>query len=67
MEASAKEPVDARIIADGIVERIHHDHFEPLVHRVLRDETIGKSLEAHHGSPNPYPGFNTEVRNAPIT
>jgi len=29
------DPVDPRVVADGRVERVHHNHFEPLVHGVL--------------------------------
>mmetsp|Transcript_34287 Transcript_34287/g.87877 ORF Transcript_34287/g.87877 Transcript_34287/m.87877 type:complete len:243 (-) Transcript_34287:10-738(-) len=29
------DPVDARVITDGLVERVHHHHLVPLVHGVL--------------------------------
>mmetsp|Transcript_59205 Transcript_59205/g.155907 ORF Transcript_59205/g.155907 Transcript_59205/m.155907 type:complete len:223 (+) Transcript_59205:110-778(+) len=29
------DPVDARVVADSLVEGVHHDHLEPLVHGVL--------------------------------
>merc|ERR1719291_60786 len=46
------DPIDAGVVADRLVIRVHHDHLEPLVRRILRhpigiQHTQAAALAAH--------------------
>merc|ERR1719291_662755 len=40
------DPIDAGVVADCLVVRVHHDHLEPLVRRVLRHPVGVQHAEA---------------------
>merc|ERR1719311_1531366 len=40
------DPVDPGVVADGLVEGVHHDHLVPLVHRVRGDPVGVQDTEA---------------------
>merc|ERR1719282_1825715 len=47
------DPIDAGVVADHLVVRVHHDHLKPLVHRVLRHPIGVQHAEAPALAANP--------------
>merc|ERR1719375_3093275 len=48
----AADPVDPGVVTDGLVERVHHYHFVPLVHCV-RSNPVG----IQDANPHPHSQF----------
>ena len=63
------DPVDLGVSADGLVERINHDHFEVLVGRVLEQKTLNVTRPFQEkynrryfpASPSPIPAWLRRV------